>query len=121
MRKTHQTIAIGVTAVMTVIGLGACGSSGSTASSSSTAASSAPADCSTETILNALPAGSTMVKYQCADAGGITWAAAAVNPGPTVFFLQLKNGSWSAQTADAVCGTASAGIPNAILDFCRND
>ncbi len=121
MRQTHQTLAIGVTAVMTVIGLGACGSSGSTASSTSAAAPSAPADCSTESILKALPAGSTMVKYQCADAAGVTWAAAAVNPGPTVFFLQLKNGSWSAQTADEVCGTASAGLPPAIVDFCRND
>ncbi|MCX6461753.1 MAG: hypothetical protein NTZ03_15770 [Actinobacteria bacterium] len=120
MRKTNQKIALGIVAALTVA-LSACGSNAKTASSTSASPTAAPADCSTESILKALPAGSTMVKYKCADEASITWAAAAVNPGPTVFFLQLKNGSWSAQTANAVCGNASAGLPAGILDFCRND
>ena len=75
-------------------------------------------DCTSQALLAALPSGSTMLKYNCADAGGEVWAAAKVNPGNTVFFLKWKGGEWDAMTADSICGTASAGLPQELLDYC---
>lgn len=59
-----------------------------------------------------------MVRYTCASDGDMEYAAAEVNPGPTVFFLTLDNGTWDVSTSDEVCGTASAGYPPEILDYC---
>lgn len=79
----------------------------------------APATCTQASILGALPNGSSMVSYKCANVGGTKWAAAKVNPGPTVFFLHANGSTWQVQTADEICGTASAGLPDAILAFCK--
>ncbi len=75
--------------------------------------------CSEQGILAVLPEGSEMVKYNCADVSGTQWAAVEVNPGPTVFFLQASGGSWDVSTSDEVCGTASAGLPPELLDYCN--
>jgi hypothetical protein len=60
-----------------------------------------------------------MVKYNCADVSGTQWAAVEVNPGPTVFFLQASGGAWDVSTSEEVCGTASAGLPPELLDYCN--
>jgi hypothetical protein len=59
-----------------------------------------------------------MEKYDCATVGDTEWAAAEVDPGNTVFFLQWNGSSWDASTADSVCGTASAGLPSSLLSYC---
>jgi len=98
-----------------------------TPASSSTSSSSTPTsaatsggggDCTEESLLSALPGGATMVKYTCASAGDEQWAAAEVNPGHTVFFLKWNGSSWDAETSDDICGTASAGLPSELLDYC---
>lgn len=89
-----------------------------TASPTSTGGSTTSALCSEEAILNALPESSEMVSYTCADVAGTEWAAAKVNPGPTVFFLQANGNTWDVSTSDEVCGTASAGLPPSLLDYC---
>jgi hypothetical protein len=118
-----------------VIGFGlfvsACGSStpssggpattapvASPTASPSTRPSEKKAECTSEAILAALPGGATMVEFGCADAGDVEWAAARTNPGDTLFFLRWDERRWKAEEADAVCGTASAGIPEALLDYC---
>jgi len=61
-----------------------------------------------------------MVKYDCAEVGDELWAATEVKPGPTVFFLKANNDKWDVMTEDEVCGTASAGLPESILDYCTS-
>lgn len=60
-----------------------------------------------------------MVRYQCAYAGTEYWAGTVVNPGPTVYFLRANGSKWDVLEKGEVCGTASAGLPPAILAFCN--
>jgi hypothetical protein len=76
--------------------------------------------CTEEAIMAAIPEGSTMVKYNCANVAGTEWAAVEVDPGPTVFFLQASGETWDVSTSDEVCGTASAGLPPELLDYCSD-
>jgi len=61
-----------------------------------------------------------MEKFTCAEAGSEYWAAAEVKPGPTVFFLKWSGSTWDVMTSDEVCGTASAGLPDKLLDYCSD-
>ena len=85
----------------------------------SSSTSPATAACTSEAILAALPASATMQKFTCADVGGKLWAAARVSPGDTVFFLQWNGTEWNAQDSESVCGTASAGLPQSLLSYCK--
>jgi hypothetical protein len=60
-----------------------------------------------------------MQEFTCADVGGKLWAAARVDPGETVFFLQWNGSKWNAQDSNSVCGTASAGLPQSLLSYCK--
>jgi co-chaperonin GroES (HSP10) len=75
--------------------------------------------CTSEAILAALPAGATMEEFTCADVAGKLWAAARVSPGDTVFFLQWNGTKWNAQDSGSICGTASAGLPQSLLSYCK--
>ena len=79
----------------------------------------ATAACTSEAILAALPAGATMQEFTCADVSGKLWAAARVSPGDTVFFLQWNGTKWNAQDSQSICGTASAGLPQSLLSYCK--
>ena len=85
----------------------------------SSSTSPATAACTSEAILTALPTGATMQRFTCADVGGKLWAAARVSPGNTVFFLQWNGSKWNAEDSQSVCGTASAGLPQSLLSYCR--
>ena len=124
-------VAVGTTAA--VAALGAC-SSGNSSSSSSTSASAtgsssssstatsnptnSGASCTSESLLSALPNGAKMVSFHCGSTGNGQIAGVKVNPGPTVFFLETKDGKWVVINSDRVCGTASAGLPPAVLAYC---
>ena len=112
---------------MGILALAGCSSNNNSSPTESpttaaTSATSSPtnnaASCTEESILNALPSGSTMVRYHCADVSGTQWAAAEISPGPTVYFLEMTGDQWSVSTSDSICGTASAGLPDALLSFC---
>ena len=83
------------------------------------ATSPATAACTSEAILAALPPGATMQEFTCADVSGKLWAAARVSPGDTVFFLQWNGTQWNAEDSQSICGTASAGLPQSLLSYCR--
>lgn len=126
------------------IGLALAGLTGCSSDSTSDAASSAPAQtsaaaessapaespsgdasasvpaCDETAILAALPESSKMIKYTCNSAGVEFWAAAEVDPGPTVFFLKWTGDTWDPMISDDVCGTASAGLPEDILAYCED-
>lgn len=109
--------------------LGACSSGSSTGGASTPAATSAApttaaptqaGGCTAESILAVLPEGATIVRFDCESVSGTEWAAAEVEPGPTVFFLQQRSGTWDVSTSDEICGTASAGLPPKLLDYCSS-
>ena len=89
------------------------------ASPSSSPTTPVTAACTSEAILAALPAGATMQEFTCADVGGKLWAAARVSPGDTVFFLQWNGTTWNAEDSQSICGTASAGLPQSLLSYCK--
>jgi hypothetical protein len=141
MRTPRSTHAVILIAGLSVAALTGCSSSSSSSETSptptetvasptptETAASPTPTEttasptsgslCSEEAIMAAIPEGSEMVKYNCANVSGTEWAAVEVQPGPTVFFLQASGDTWDVSTSDEVCGTASAGLPPELLDYC---
>ena len=121
LRILRYLIAVPVLALL--IAMSACAStSPNTPTPSSTSTTDTPAskaDCSPDAILRALPDSATMIKFECARAGDTDWAAAQVNPGTTVFFLQWNGTTWDAEDSDSVCGTASAGLPERLLAYCQ--
>ena len=109
-----------------VLAFSACGSSSPNSSdtrgSSPTTSSKGPntkADCSSQAILSALPGGATMQEFTCAKVGDTEWAAARVSPGDTVFFLRWNGTKWNAEDSQSICGTASAGLPQSLLSYCK--
>ncbi|HAM21630.1 MAG TPA: hypothetical protein DCQ04_05025 [Actinobacteria bacterium] len=120
-------VAAGTSAV--VVALGACSSNSNSSSSSSptptqstSSATSSPtssgASCTTESIQSAIPNGAKVVSFNCGNAGGAEIAAVKFNPGPTVLFLETKNGKWEVINPDRICGAASAGLPAKVLAYC---
>lgn len=77
------------------------------------------AQCTSSALLAPLPSGAKMITYNCAYAGNEYWAGVKVNPGPTVYFEKAVNNKWTVLTKDSVCGTASAGLPPVILNYCK--
>jgi hypothetical protein len=109
-----------------ILAFSACGSSSSNSNdtpgsnpTTSSKASNFKADCSSHAILSALPGGATMREFTCAKVGDTEWAAARVNPGDTVFFLQWDRTKWKAEDSQSICGTASAGLPQSLLSYCK--
>lgn len=118
---------LGAASLALVLSACSAGSGGSGASSpaatSAAPTTAAPTDaegCTAESLLAALPAGATMVRFDCESVSGTQWAAVEVEPGPTVFFLQQQGGTWDVSTSDEICGTASAGLPPKLLDYCAS-
>jgi len=127
-RNRRVVINLTVVAVLgLVLAFSACESSPSTSSpdtpssspTTSSQASNTKAECSSQAILSALPGGATMQEFTCAKVGDTEWAAARVNPGDTVFFLQWNGTKWKAEDSQSICGTASAGLPQSLLSYCR--
>lgn len=120
-------VAMGATAM--VAALGACSSNSNSSSSASptptetkTTSSASPtssgATCTSESIQGAIPSTAKIQSFHCGSTGGGEIAAVRYTPGPTVLFLETKNGKWAVINPDQVCGTASAGLPPAVLAYC---
>lgn len=77
--------------------------------------------CNSKNLLHSLEEGSHMKKYTCAYAGNTKWAAVLLKEGPTLYFEKYmpKGKHWNVYLADEICGTASAGLPASILDYCK--
>ena len=87
-------------------------------SGSPTSTGGGSATCTKESIAGAIPDGANIVKFNCGSTGGGEIAAVQFKPGPTVLFLETKNGAWEVIDSDRVCGTASAGLPPEVLAYC---
>lgn len=76
--------------------------------------------CTSAALQASLPSGAKLQSFTCANVGGTRWAAGQYMTGPEVanFFAKSEGGSWTSVSADEICGTASAGLPQKILDYC---
>lgn len=88
-----------------------------TATPTQTTATPVGATCTAASIVTMLPAGSVVETYTCAEG----WVAGNYHQGkgPTVvYFGRVENGRWKLVPTDEVCGTAMAGLPPKILNYC---
>lgn len=89
-------------------------------SSPSPSSSSDSAKCTAVAISGALPAGDQLQSFVCVNVSAERWAAGQAMSGPAVtnFFLKAEGSTWTTVSNDDVCGAASAGLPQKILDYC---
>ncbi|MFN8126166.1 MAG: hypothetical protein U0R64_06640 [Candidatus Nanopelagicales bacterium] len=131
MTITTRTMALIGAAGLTAAALAGCSSGSSSSSATSASPTEAPTTaspsgssdtlCTSEAIVTVLPQGSQIEKFDCETVAGTEWAAVRVTPGPTVFFLKAVNDTWDVSTSDEICGTASAGLPPKLLDYCSDE
>lgn len=78
------------------------------------------APCTSVALSAVLPSGAQLQSFVCASTGAERWAAGQYTSGPAVenFFAKAEGGSWKAVNSEEICGTASAGLPQKILDYC---
>lgn len=109
-----------VVASAAVLAIAGCSSStdSDAESTASPTATTGGGKCTEADLAAALPEGSTVSKYDCADVEGTEWAAVEVSEGPTVFFLTRDGDRWDVSTSDEICGAASAGLPDSLLSYC---
>lgn len=81
---------------------------------------SAGGACTATALQASLPSGAQLQSFTCANVGGTRWAAGQYMSGPEVanFFAKSEGGSWTSVSSDEICGTASAGLPQKLLDYC---
>ncbi len=78
------------------------------------------APCTGAALSEVVPSGGQLQSFICANVGAERWAAGQYMSGPSVenFFAKAQNGTWKAINKEEVCGAASAGLPQKILDYC---
>ena len=128
MRTPRSTHAVILIAGLSVAALTGCSSSSSSSETSPTPTETVASPTPTETAASPTPTETTASPTSgslCSEEAimaaipeGTEWAAVEVQPGPTVFFLQASGDTWDVSTSDEVCGTASAGLPPELLDYC---
>lgn len=130
-------------AVIAAVGLAGCSSNNANPSSSPSSTSASPttpsgsssgsptrssatpspttASCTKTAVQDALPSGTSVTEFQCANAGVEYWAAGRATKSGTSapFFLRSSGTKWVVVPAGEVCGTASAGLGQKILKFCE--
>ncbi len=78
------------------------------------------APCTSAALTEVLPSGAQLQSFVCASTGAERWAAGQYTSGPSVenFFAKAEGGTWKSVNSEEICGTASAGLPQKILDYC---
>lgn len=93
-------------------------------SPSPTQTQSVKAPCTAEAVSQVLTGKEALRSYTCADAGDERWAAGKATEGndpvEVSFFAQAEGDQWARVSSNEVCGTASAGLPPSILDYCSD-
>ncbi len=92
-----------------------------TASPTSTPSpTSVSAACTATALSAALPSGAKLQSFVCTNVAAERWAAGQYMSGPAVenFFAKADGNAWKSVSKDEVCGTASAGLPPKLLDYC---
>lgn len=143
IRKEHQVrfssqltrgVLLTAAAGTAVAGIAACSSNNSSSNASASASTSAstssasptstgttsPTSCTISALSTAVPGGGTVIKYACGNTGSKEIAAVKYNPGGKTVWMYVNKDQWQADDsiANQVCGTASAGLPQALLDMC---
>ena len=74
--------------------------------------------CAEDSILQALPDGSTLEGFDCAVVSPAIWAAVRVKEGDKVYFLETTSGPWEIRKVEDVCSKPVKGIPKELLAYC---
>jgi len=95
-----------------------------TATPTPTPTPSPAAPCVAEAVAEVLKGAEQLRSYTCADAGDERWAAGKTAKGDDgveySFFAQADREIWVRVPSRRVCGTASAGLPQSILNYCSD-
>ncbi|MFN8125313.1 MAG: peptidoglycan-binding domain-containing protein [Candidatus Nanopelagicales bacterium] len=92
-----------------------------TASPTSTPSpTSTTAPCTATALAASLPSDAQLQSFVCVNVAAERWAAGQYMSGPSVqnFFAKADGSTWKSVSKDQVCGTASAGLPPKLLDYC---
>lgn len=78
------------------------------------------ATCTKASLQTVTPDGAQINAFKCGSTGDGQVAAVEYGPGVNVVFAQTTGigGPWEIINKNKVCGTASAGLPPAVLAFC---
>lgn len=68
-----------------------------------------------------MPKGQVPAQFKCAEVGDEYWAAGSYTSGTKQkpFFMQSERGVWVDVDPGRICGTASAGFPPNMLEYCN--
>ena len=73
--------------------------------------------CSEESLLAALPAGSSIGTFQCELGSPYMWAAVRVKPGSEVYFMRSR-GPWEMVETSQACGSGTDRAPEELIAMC---
>lgn len=87
---------------------------------SSPSPTSTTAPCTATALSASLPSDAKLQSFVCVNVAAERWAAGQYMSGPSVqnFFAKADGSTWNSVSKDEVCGTASAGLPPKLLDYC---
>lgn len=136
MTRIVKTAAVMGVAAFATAGMAACSSSSTPSNSASPTTSSASptpspttsspepvvgATCTAQSIQSALPEGASVKAFKCGSTGDGQIAGVSYGPGNNIIFLKTTGigGPWEVVNKNTICGTASAGLPPAVLAFCN--
>ena len=76
--------------------------------------------CTATALSASLPSDAKLQSFVCVNVAAERWAAGQYMSGPSVqnFFAKADGSTWNSVSKDEVCGTASAGLPPKLLDYC---
>lgn len=134
MKITYKAGMLAAAGVLAMGSLAACsGSSNNTpspgptetsasASASATETNQVGATCDKTSLQSVVPNGASINKFNCGKTGGGQIAAVEYSPGTNVIFAKTTGvgGNWEIVNKNTICGTASAGLPAEVLNYCKN-
>lgn len=77
----------------------------------------ASGECTAESILPMLPAGSTIESFECALGSPYMWAAVEVTSSSDVYFMR-SNGPWELVDTSTACGSGDDRAPDELIARC---
>lgn len=141
MNTVVKAASMAAVATFAVAGLAACSGSQNNSSSASPTTTSSPtntgspthspshtgsspyvgATCTKESLSSVIPSSATITTFHCGSTGDGEIAGIVYGPGTNVQFAKTTGigGPWQPVNKDTICGTASAGLPDAILALCK--
>ena len=96
-------------------------SASASSSATSTQSHQVGAECTATSLKSVTPNGAEIKGFKCGSTGGGQIAAVEYGPGTNVIFAKTTGvgGNWEIVNKNTICGTASAGLPAEVLNYCN--